>query len=293
MKTATNSPDEGEYGCHDSGGEARHNQLGEEKIDGTELTVPSAEGHPGDETEPAPASENIRFERPVDEPDSDGAQADPKDATAPNEAEEITVEEIMANHAAQAPSEENGFSLDEVVATEQVVPSNLAHAAGANFRKPGDKEFVRVTKSPDEILPLDILEVDDKSKYIVTPTAMAAINMMHEAKGRMMIKTKRVIVHLAVNMDGVGFLWPITVMESDNTWVESAQNCANIAKDQWIRIVSNSPAKRYDYHPANKHAGTAPKWPNETFIEMLNLAFKNKVIKSLDHPVIKELLDEE
>jgi hypothetical protein len=207
--------------------------------------------------------------------------------------EEITAEEIMAKHAEEAPSEENGFSLDEVVATEQVVPANLAHAGGANFRKPVDKEFIRVTENPAEIRPFDILEVDDKTKYIVTPAAVAAINKLHEAEGKVMIKTKRVLVHLAVNMDGVGLLWPITVTDSDNTWIESANRCAAIAKDQWIRVVSNVPAKRYDYFPANKHAGAVPKWPKETFVEMLNLAFKNKVVKSLDHPAIKQLLDED
>jgi hypothetical protein len=207
--------------------------------------------------------------------------------------EKITAEEIMAKHAEEAPSEDNGFSLDEVVATEHVVPANLAHAAGANYRKPNDKEFIRVTENTEEIRPFDILEVDDKTRYIVTPAAMAAINKLHEERGQVMIKTKRVMVHLVVNMDGVGFLWPISVSDADNTWLESAHNCAAIAKDQWIRVVSNLSAKRYDYHPASKHAGTVPKWPKETFLEMLNLAFKNKIIRSLDHSAIKQLLDED
>jgi hypothetical protein len=208
-----------------------------------------------------------------------------------NNLEEITAEEIMAKHAEEAPSDDNGFSLDEVVATEQVVPANLARAAGGNFRKPNDKEFIRVTRNPKEIMPFDILEVDDKTNYIITPKAMAEIHKLHEEKGQVMIKTKRKLVYLTTNLDGVGFLWPITVLDADNTWLESAHNCASVAKDQWIRVVSNNPAKRYDYHQAKKNAGVVPKWPRETFSEMLNLAFKNKVIKSLDHPAIKQLLD--
>ena len=201
----------------------------------------------------------------------------------------ITAEEIMAKHMEQAPSDDGGFSLDEVVATEQVVPVNMARAAGVNFRKPTDKEFIRVTQNQNEIIPFDILEVDDKTQYIVTPAAMSAINKLHEEAGKKMIKTRRVMMHLTVNLDGVGFLWPITVSDSENTWLDSAINCAAIAKGQWIRVVSNGVAKRY----ANKHAGVVPQWPKETFIEMLNLAFKNKVIRSLDHPAIKQLLDEE
>jgi hypothetical protein len=225
---------------------------------------------------------------PEQTPDSDT-----ESATDENQIEEITAEEIMAKHAEQSPSEENGFSLDEVVATDQVVPTNLARPAGVSLRKPNDKEFIRVSQNPGEIMPFDILEIDDNTKYIVTPAAMAAINKLHDEMGQVMIKTKRVMMHLTVNMDGIGFLWPITVTDAENTWIESANNCASIAKNQWIRIVSNNNAKRYDFHPANKNAGVVPKWPKETFIEMLNLAFKSKVIRSLDHPAIKQLLDEE
>jgi hypothetical protein len=226
------------------------------------------------------------IEGPEETPDSDvGSAADE------NLIEEITAEEIMAKHAEQAPTMQDGFTLDEVVATDQVVPINLARTAGVSHRKPNDKEFIRVSKNPGEIMPFDILEIDNNSKYIVTPTAMAAINKLHEEMGRVLLKTKRQMLHLTVNMDGVGFLWPITVMD-DNNWVDSAHNCATIAKDQWIRIVSNQSAQRYDYHLANKKANVVPKWPKETFTEMLNLAFKDKLIRSLDHPAIKHLLDE-
>lgn len=284
-------------GDHESnlgrGGEETRHQLGGEKNDGAELTAPSAEGRPVGETEPTPATQNTDPEGPVD---TGGPESEPdtlKDAAAEINIEEITAEEIMAKHAEEAPSEENGFSLEDVVATEQVVPANLARAAGANFRKPNGREFIRVTENADEIMPFDLLEVDDKNEYIVAPAAMAEINKLHEQEGQVMIKTKRQMVHLAVNLDGVGFLWPITVTDSDNSWIESANNCAALAQAQWIRVVSNVPAKRYDYHPAKRHAGTVPKWPKETFLEMLNLAFKGKVIRSLDHPAIRQLLDED
>ncbi|MCB1129922.1 MAG: hypothetical protein KDN05_02260 [Verrucomicrobiae bacterium] len=269
--------------------ESRQHRTGGNKNGGAEPTAPPADGTLVDKTESATVHEHTGHTGEVAHQPRDV----PNDLAAPASLiPEVTAEDIMAAHTEQAPSEENGFSLEEVVATEQVVPTNMAQAAGAGFRKPSDKEFIRVTRDPEAIKPFEILEVDDKTKYIVTPTAMSAIDKLHEVEGKVMIKTKRVIIYLAVNMDGVGFLWPITVTESDNTWLESAHNCAAIAQNQWIRVVSNGPAKRYDYHPAKKHAEVKPKWPKETFIEMLNLAFKNKVIKSLDHPAIKELLDE-
>jgi hypothetical protein len=289
MKTTTSPSEDPNDGPHKSGGEDSY-QLSEQKIDGPELTGPSAEGSPVDKNEAISAERNTESAENVTHKKREAP--DDLDALS-GSISVITADDLMAEHTAQEPYEDNGFSLDEVVATEQVVPAKLARAAGVNFRKPNDKEFIRVTQNPKEIMPFDILEVDEKTNYLVTPKALAAINKLHEELGKVMIKTKRKLVYLTVNLDGVGFLWPITLFDGDNDWLESAHNCASIAKNQWIRVVSNNAAKRYDYHPANRHAGEMPKWPKETFIDMLNLAFKNKVIKSLDHPAIKELLDDE
>lgn len=60
MKTSTTSPPEdNDDARHDSYGETSH-QLGEEKIDGTELTVPSVEGSRVDENQPATAEKTIQ-----------------------------------------------------------------------------------------------------------------------------------------------------------------------------------------------------------------------------------------
>jgi len=60
MKNTMTPPDGNENGRHSSDGEANHHQLGEEKNDGTELTVPSAEGRPVDKNEPSSAENDTK-----------------------------------------------------------------------------------------------------------------------------------------------------------------------------------------------------------------------------------------
>ena len=56
----------------------------------------------------------------------------------------------------------------------------------------------------------------------------------------------------------------------------------------WIRIKSNMSLKAYEIFEAAS-AIPDPQWPELPFGEIVRIAFKDKVIRSLDHPVVKRL----
>ena len=56
----------------------------------------------------------------------------------------------------------------------------------------------------------------------------------------------------------------------------------------WIRIKANMSLGANDIFEAS---GTIPdpEWPEQTFQELLRIAFKDRLVDRLDHPVIKRL----
>ena len=66
--------------------------------------------------------------------------------------------------------------------------------------------------------------------------------------------------------------------------MEAAQN----AELEWTRIQSNMNIKAYDIFTAEGNL-KEPEWPELSLDELLNIAFKNKIINRLDHQVLLQL----
>ena len=56
----------------------------------------------------------------------------------------------------------------------------------------------------------------------------------------------------------------------------------------WVRVKSNMDLGAYEIFEA---AGSIPDpiWPDLSFDAILRIAFKDRVIRDLDHPVVKRL----
>ena len=87
-------------------------------------------------------------------------------------------------------------------------------------------------------------------------------------------------------------IWPIPLPRADgydNEWWQSARIVAERAEDAWLRIVSNRESRSYDAYIATADFGE-PQIPEQSFNELLRIAFAGKIIDSLDHPVVQRLL---
>ena len=93
---------------------------------------------------------------------------------------------------------------------------------------------------------------------------------------------------------GALFLWPIKLPDEQgrlDEWNSVAQEAAQRAQAKWIRLMANMGAGTYDVLEA---AGNFPDpvWPQKSLQELLEIAFKGRIIDSMDHPVLRRLRGE-
>jgi len=149
-------------------------------------------------------------------------------------------------------------------------------------RKPMKQEFVRV--HPDEAMMLATAVYEDKQDrevYFVAPNMMAA----------MLGETTPVILVTAMNRQKVSFLWPVKVANdnsSGNAWQDSAHQGCEVAKKTWVRLVADMSLGAYRIWAAQGDL-SEPEWPTKPLNELLEIAFKGRVIDSEDHPVVRRL----
>ena len=98
-----------------------------------------------------------------------------------------------------------------------------------------------------------------------------------------------VALHLATTKSGKYLLWP--AKHGDDSWAISMREAIEAAKGDWIRLVSKRSEGRYEAKPPKNDLGK-PTWPNKTFAEIFAIATKDRVIDSVNHPVLKVLRGE-
>ncbi len=152
-------------------------------------------------------------------------------------------------------------------------------------RRPHRQWFVRV--HPDESWRLEtaVLEVaDERETYLVEPA------LWPDLAGEIIPK----VLFGAINRQGVFFIWPIRLPGADgrlDEWNRSALEAAQIAMDSWVRVAANRPLGAYDVLEARADFPEL-EWPEIGFKALLEVAFKDRFIRTPDHPVIRSLRGE-
>jgi hypothetical protein len=185
---------------------------------------------------------------------------------------------------------ENTSSLDDVFNPERLrLSQDFESAIGVKkvltvvpVRKPDRQWFVRVHPDPAYRLATAVLDLKaERETYLVEP------RLIPDLPGEVM----PVEIFTAVNRQGVAFLWPIRLPDAQgrrNSWSDSALEAAMAAMEKWVRIVPNLVLGGYDLYTATA-AMPEPEWPDLKFSELLKIAFRDKFIRSLDHPVVQNL----
>jgi hypothetical protein len=127
---------------------------------------------------------------------------------------------------------------------------------------------------------------EEQETYLVLPPLWPAL------LGEATFKPKT--FYLAVNMQGKYFLWgvrrPADDTKEPDRWMRAPLEAVRLAKDKWTRITWNEVTRQHDVATCESIA--EPEWPDRPFRELLKLAFKDYVINSLDHPVLRRLRGE-
>jgi hypothetical protein len=98
----------------------------------------------------------------------------------------------------------------------------------------------------------------------------------------------------AINRQGVLFVWPVSVPALDAKqleWWRSMREAAEFAMHSWVRVKANMDLGAYEIFEAGSLMAD-PVWPEISFQEILRIAFRDRIIDRIDHPVVKRLRGE-
>lgn len=153
--------------------------------------------------------------------------------------------------------------------------------------KPSRLDHFRVNPDPNCFFDATCLDLQS-GLYLVSNSILSQV------PDTVKISTKRIFLTVTQKMEVS--LWPITYPSGGLTggwvspWIISALRAAGIAKRKWIRLLPNSDSNRYDVVEATWDL--EPVWPQQSFKEILELAFKDRIIESTNHPAILYLNSE-
>jgi hypothetical protein len=150
-------------------------------------------------------------------------------------------------------------------------------------RKPSDQDYFRVHPDPEFRMTAALIVLkDDRESYLVTQPLV----------GELVGEWQPYVLFTTINRQGVVAIWAIRLPGPDgrqNDYWRTAHDAAERAMKDWIRIKANMSAKAYDvYESIQKFPD--PDWPaGLAFNEMLRIAFRDRLVDHVDHPVLKRL----
>jgi hypothetical protein len=104
------------------------------------------------------------------------------------------------------------------------------------------------------------------------------------------VKPHRVAVGVTYH-DKVEFLWTRSVGSGDNTWTASVMRAMDRAETHLVTLESDRVLNEYRVNVAPRSAEWGePKWHDRTLEDVLGLAFRDRIINSMDHDIVKRLL---
>jgi hypothetical protein len=149
-------------------------------------------------------------------------------------------------------------------------------------RRPSAQDFVRVHSSPEYRENFAMIDLkDDREDFLVRP------ELLPELAGEVVYKT----IFTTINRQGVCFLWPIRLPAPDDRksdWARSAREAAEMAMDQWVRLKANMSLGAYEITVAES-AMAEPVWPEVSFQELVRIAYRDRMVTTVDHAVVKRL----
>jgi hypothetical protein len=153
-------------------------------------------------------------------------------------------------------------------------------------RKPKRTEFFRV--HPEFTLDTYLLERDtgmERETYLVTP------DVQHLVASE--LRQQRLFT--AITKHNTVFLWPVK-LPTDETdrmrrTADSALQAAEQGKKLWTKMAWNRHLGAYEMYRAKGDLGD-PQWPDKSFRDLIEIAFRNNLVDHEDHEVIRELSGE-
>jgi hypothetical protein len=219
-------------------------------------------------------------------------QADAGDAGQPENAADVSFDPgAFERAAAPAAAELDPFDPASLRLSQDFAASIGVKKALLTIRvcKPDKSWFVRVHPNEAYRLPTAVVELaEDRGKetYLVAPA------LWPHLAGEATFSAR--VLFTAVSRQGNLFLWPIRLPGPDgrvDEWSRTALEAADLAAKGWVRVAANMSLGAYDVFQASGQL-PEPDWPDVPFRELLRVAFKDRFISDLTHPVLRRLRGE-
>ena len=170
------------------------------------------------------------------------------------------------------------------------LPANYGAALGVKklltkvlVGKAQKSQFFRTHVSEEMTFRAMILENKEaRESYVVTPEVAQVISEL----------VRPVMLHAAIDRQNNVFLIPVPLpgeAGTRNAWHESLAQAVELAKSKWLRINANMQTGGYDVYVA-EGVLPEPEWPAHDIDALVEVAFRGKIVTSLEHPVVQSLL---
>ena len=182
--------------------------------------------------------------------------------------------------AASQPTDFSQFALSQNFGAQIKVIKRLTTVP---VRKPSKTQWFRI--HPEYKLDAPLLKYGDSCDDYYLVVSSLADQLIDVAQAFRLV--------VGVDRQGVVFVWPLRLPDADRplAWHLSALEAASHAEVQWTRIQANMSLGAYEIRTA-EGISDEPKWPEMSRDEILDIAFKNKIIDRLDHLVLQQLRGE-
>ncbi len=149
--------------------------------------------------------------------------------------------------------------------------------------KPKKPQFFRTHSADSMTFTAMFLEQKEaRESYVVLPNVAQEISEL----------VRPVMLHAAIDRQNNVFLIPVPLpgeAGTRNPWHESLAQAVELAKFKWLRLTANMHTGSYDVFEATG-ALPDPEWPPHGIDALVEVAFRGKIITSLEHPVVQSLL---
>lgn len=149
--------------------------------------------------------------------------------------------------------------------------------------RPSKEKFFRVHPDLEMTIEVVTLELKDLGEtYVVAPDVADILGSL----------VRRVRLYLAVDRAANPMLIPVPLPDADgnqNKWHASLEQALMHAKKDWIRISANKSLGSYDVHQAMGRLAE-PVWPSLTLDQLVEIAFRDRIVFDESHPIVHTVL---
>ncbi len=178
-----------------------------------------------------------------------------------------------------------GFDLNSLRFTRNLGDGFVVkrHITRVPVCKPKKGDFFRTHPDLDFRFQSMILELKELGEtYLLAPGAWDILPELQ----------RPAMLCAAIDRRGNPFLIPIPLPAEDgrrNQWHDSLAAVVALSEKKWVRSVANMSIGGYDAHVAIGQL-PEPDWPELRFEQLMEIAFRGRVIETGEHPLIRQLL---